>query len=528
MAATFRQLLDDLRAAGELVEISKPVDIRYIAALVDQAETALLFTNVIGYDMPVVSGVLNSRERLSIAMDCPFDEIEARVRRGLDRPVDPKTVNVGPAREVIQEGDDVDLFRLPIPLFSVLDGGPMITAGITLAQDEEHGLNAGIYRFLVKDRNTTGIDIVTPNNMRNFAEKAYKAGKPLPISINIGAHPSEIIAATYKAPIGTNEVAIAGGMMGDAVDMTPCRTVDVPCLANAEIVLEAEILPTGWTRPEGRFGEFTRLMGGLHWNPLVRVKAVSMRRDAVYYALHMPWENIWPSGPIYEAAVRRACKEAGVQVTAVNITPGGCCHWHATIAIKPHTGDGKNAMMAALSVADMKHVTVVDDEIDVFDSVDVEWAVATRVQADRDVMIVSNARAKPLDPSLVTVPGKVPTTAKMGIDATISDDVPRERFQRIAYAYADKVDLADYLGDGGPAAASPDDSDIAALASRIKDVIESEPKYFAELTEIFEKEGFQAVTRAIGVLHEGDALWQDDVGRLCLQGSSFAAVRPTA
>jgi 2,5-furandicarboxylate decarboxylase 1 len=88
MAATFRQLLDDLRAAGELVEISKPVDIRYIAALVDQAETALLFTNVIGYDMPVVSGVLNSRERLSIAMDCPFDEIEGRVRRGLDRPVD--------------------------------------------------------------------------------------------------------------------------------------------------------------------------------------------------------------------------------------------------------------------------------------------------------------------------------------------------------------------------------------------------------------------------------------------------------
>jgi 2,5-furandicarboxylate decarboxylase 1 len=176
----------------------------------------------------------------------------------------------------------------------------------------------------------------------------------------------------------------------------------------------------------------------------------------------------------------------------------------------------------------MKHVTVVDDEIDVFDSVDVEWAVATRVQADRDVMIVSNARAKPLDPSLVTIPGKVPTTAKMGIDATISDDVPRERFQRIAYAYADKVDLADYLGDGIAASKSPADADIAVLATRIKGVIEAEPKYFAELTEMFEAEGFQAVARAIGVLHEGEKLWQDDVGRLCLQGSSFAAVRPTA
>jgi len=528
MAVSFRRVLDDLRSAGELVEITKPVDIRYVAALVDQSDKALLFTNVNGYDMPVVSGVLDSRERLSIAMDCDFSEIEARVRQGLDRPVEPVTRNSGPAREVFMQGDDVDLYCLPIPLFSVLDGGPMITAGITLAKDEEYGLNAGIYRFLVKDRNTTGIDIVTPNNMRKFAEKALARGEPLPISINIGNHPSEIIAATYKAQIGTNEIAMAGGMMGEASEFTPCETIDLPCLANSEIVLEAEILPTGWTRPEGRFGEFTRLMGGLHWNPLVRVKAVSMRKDAVYYALHMPWENIWPSGPIYEAAVRRACREAGVQVTAVNVTPGGCCHWHATIAIKPHPGDGKNAILAALSVADMKHVTVVEDDIDVFDPVDVEWAVATRVQADRDVLIIGNARAKPLDPSLVIVPGKVPTTAKMGIDATIADDVPRERFHRIAYAYADKVKLEDYVGDGGAASAPAADTDIAALSDKVLAVIETEPKYFAELAEMFEEEGFQSVARALGALHESETLWQDAVGRFCLKGSEFAASPPKA
>ena len=129
MAANFSGLLDDLRAAGELVEISKPVDIRHIAALVDQSDKALLFTNVNGYDMPVVSGVINSRERLSIAMGCEFGEIEGRVRDGLDRPKAPNMVNSGPAREILLEGDDVDLFKLPIPLFSVLDGGPMITAG---------------------------------------------------------------------------------------------------------------------------------------------------------------------------------------------------------------------------------------------------------------------------------------------------------------------------------------------------------------------------------------------------------------
>ena len=530
MAANFRELLDDLRAADQLVEIGKPVDIRYIATLVDKSDKALLFTNVEGYDMPVVSGVVNSRERLAIAMGCDFGDIEAKVRAGLDRPEPPATVNSGPAREILIEGDDVDLYDLPIPLFSILDGGPMITAGVTLSRDpegEHEGLNAGVYRFLVKERNLTGIDIVTPNNLRKFAEKAYAKGEPLPISINIGTHPYELIASTYKAKIGVSEVEIAGGMRGEGLALTPCQTIDMPCIADAEIVLEAEILPTGWTKPEGRFGEFTRLMGGLHWNPHVRVKAVSMRKDAVYYALHMPWENIWPSGPIYEAAVRRALHEAGVQATAVNITPGGCCHWHAVIAIKPHPGDGKNAILAALSVADMKHVVVVDEDIDVFDGVDVEWAIATRVQAARDVTIITGARSKPLDPSLAYEPGKIPTTDKMGIDATISDDVPRERFHRIAYAYADEVKLEDYLGPANGAA--PGDGleiDIGHLAAVIQREIKKQPKYFAELAEQFHEQGFQAVSRAIGELHQGGKLWQDPEGRYCLKDSKFAAVYP--
>lgn len=529
MSTSFREFVDDLRAAGQLREITRPVDIRHIAALVDQSKTALLFSNVIGYDMPVVSGLINDRDRIAIAMGCPFAEIEARLRRGLDRPIPPKVVNSGPAREILQEGDAVDLYSLPVPLFSIRDGGPMITAGITLAQDPELGLNAGIYRLLVKDRNTTGIDIVTPNNLRKLAEKAFAKGQPLPISVNIGTHPADLIAGTFKAAPGVDEIAISGGMRGKAVELTPCKTIPTPCIADAEIVLEAEILPTGWTLPEGRFGEFTRLMGGLHWNPLVRIKAVAMRRNAMYYALQMPWENIWPSGPIYEAAVKRALHEAGVQATAVNITPGGCCHWHAVIAIKPLPGDGKNAILAALSVADMKHVTVVDDDIDVFDPTEVEWAVATRVQADRDVTIISGARSKPLDPSLVITPGKIPTTAKMGIDATIPDNVPRERYERIAYAYADSVKLDDFLGDGAAKkakAAAPDAQATARLAAKVRAAIEAEPLYFAELAERFAEDGFAAVARALGDLHRDGVLWQNPVGRFCLKGSGFAAEPP--
>jgi len=470
--------------------------------------------------------VMNSRERLGFAMGCDFAQIEAQLRRGLANPIQPETVSADGLHDVVMEGDDVDLFALPVPIFGTLDGGPMITAGVIIAHDEEFGHNAGVYRLLVKDRNTTGIDIVTPNNLRKFAEKALARNEPLPISINIGTHPAELIASTFKAAAGVDEMALAGGMRGEAVQLAPCSTVDIPFIAESEIVLEAEILPTGWTKPEGRFGEFTRLMGGLHWNPHVRIKSIRCRADPVYYALHMPWENIWPSGPIYDAAVRRVLYEAGVQTTAVNITPGGCCHWHAVIAIKPHPGDGKNAITAALSVADMKHVTVVDDDIDVFDATDVEWAVATRVQADRDVVVISNMRSKPLDPSLYIEVGKVPTTAKMGIDATISDDVPRSRFHRIAYAYADEVKLEDYLGAGDTDKVARADVDIADLSARIKAVIEISPLYFAELTEQFVAEGFQPVARALGDLHVAGELWQDDVGRYCLTGSEFAATPP--
>jgi 2,5-furandicarboxylate decarboxylase 1 len=252
-----------------------------------------------------------------------------------------------------------------------------------------------------------------------------------------------------------------------------------------------------------------------------------MRRDAIYYALHMPWENIWLSAPIYEAALRRVLKEAGVQVTAINVTPGGCCHWHAVIAIHKRPGDAKNAILAALAVADLKHVVVVDDDIDVFDGTEVEWAMATRVQADRDVVIVADARSKPLDPSLPVTPGRIPTTAKCGVDATIPDDVPRERYERIAYVCAGQVRLEDVLREaGGPPLKEAPPADVAALAARIRAALEREPLYFAEVAERFAPEGFAAVTRALGELHAAGALGQDAVGRHCLARSAEAASLP--
>ena len=527
----FREFLDRLSREKELTDIRQPVDIRHIATLVDQAQTALLFHNVIGYEIPVVSGIIRSRRRATMSMGCEtYTEIEHKLQHGIDHPIAPEYVKTAHNKEVVEIDDNVDLYKLPIPMCSIYDGGPMITAGVVIAKDSEFGINSGMYRFMLKEKNLTGIDIVTPNNMRLFAERAYAAGRACPISISIGTHPFEVMGSGFRAPLGVDEIAIAGGIRGAPVELAMCETIEMPAIADAEIVLEAEILPTGWTHPEGRFGEFTRLMGGLHWNPLVKVKAVTMRRDAIYYALHMPWENTWLAAPTRYTVIRRALKNAGVQVKDINVTLGGCGFWHAIISIKKQAGEGKNALLAALTAMDLKHVVIVDDDIDVFDPTEVEWAIATRVQGDKDIIIVPGARAKPLDPSLpVTPPGMVPTGAKVGIDATISEGVPHERYERIAYAYADHAKIEDYLNGKADKSSEDhrnDEKTVAELSGRIYTLIDAEPQYYQQIADHFGDYDFQLVARALGKLHTEEKLWQDARGRACVRGSRFSAKPP--
>jgi 2,5-furandicarboxylate decarboxylase 1 len=252
-----------------------------------------------------------------------------------------------------------------------------------------------------------------------------------------------------------------------------------------------------------------------------------MRKDAIYYNLHMPWENTWLAAPTRYAAIRQALRTAGVQVKDINVTLGGCAFWHAVISIKKQPGEAKNALLAALSVMDLKHVVVVDDDIDVFDPTEVEWAIATRVQGDKDVMVVSNARAKPLDPSLPQGYGVVPTGAKVGIDATIPEGIPREYYERITYAYADRAKIGDYInGKADAAGLMGDDIEVAALADKILQTIAKEPLYYTDIAERFCAYDFRTVARALGHLHATEKLWQDPRGRMCVRGSEFAAKPP--
>jgi 2,5-furandicarboxylate decarboxylase 1 len=449
MKPSFRDVLQRLEDAGELRRIKKPVDPRHVSALAAQAREATFFESITGYpDWRVAAALVSTRKRLALAMGCEEKEIAPRFEDGIRRPIDARVVPSGPCQEVVREGDDVDLTSIPLPMMHVKDGGPYISATLVVSKDPEYGRNVGSYRLMYRTPRETGIDLVSSSDMRLYYQRALDQKRPLPIAVAIGVHPYEMLAASYKAPINVDEFAIAGGLHGAPVDLVRCKTVDLEVPADAELVLEGELLPIGWTADEGPFGEFSHITGDVKWNPIFRVKCITHRRDPIFYMLQMPWENDWLAAPVIEAAGLQALRIASVEPVAIRAPIGGCCYWTLIASIKKRPGEGKNALLAMLSVAEVKLAIVTDDDINIYDPDELDWAMTFRVQADHDVLIVSGARGKHIDPSVKAWSlgkGGLPTTAKLGIDATIPEGVPRDQYERVRYFAKDAVRLEDYL-----------------------------------------------------------------------------------
>jgi 2,5-furandicarboxylate decarboxylase 1 len=445
---SFRGFLDELDGAGELCRIAKPVDPRQLAALGAQSPQATLFETIEGYpDWRVATALLSTRERLAIAMGCAANRIAFAFEERVAHPIDPVMVQDAPCQEVVLEGDAVDLTTIPIPLMHLFDGGPYFSGTFAVSSDPEHGLNVGSYRLMYRDPKLTSIDLVSPSDMRLYYQRALDAGRPLAVAIAVGVHPLDMLAASYKAPTGTSELALAGGLRGAPLEMVRCRTNDLQVPASAELVLEGELLPIGWTADEGPFGEFSQISGDVKWNPVFRITCITHRRDPIFYMLQMPWENDWLAAPVTEAAGLQALRVASVQAVDIRAPVGSCGYWSLIASIKKRPGEGKNAVAALLSVAEVKLVIVTDDDIDIHDPDDVDWAIAFRVQADKDTMIISGARAKHIDPSVKAWElgkGGLPTTAKLGIDATIPEGVPKALYRRIRTYGKDRVRLEDF------------------------------------------------------------------------------------
>ncbi|HSE92289.1 MAG TPA: UbiD family decarboxylase [Methylomirabilota bacterium] len=447
MRPSFRDVIARLDREGVLLRLGKEVDARHLSALTVKADRPVLFDRVRGFEVRVAGGLFWSRRRLAAALGWPEAELGTRFAAGVRTMIEPETGGPAPAQEVVRTGRDVDLTALPIPLLAEKDGGPYISAGVVMARSGERGLNAGVYRLMFRTRDELGIDLVTVSDMRRLYERHLQRQAPLPLSVSLGVHPIEILSAAYKAPPGVSEMAIAGGLHGSPVPLVPCWSVDVPAIADAEIVLEGELLPIGWTEDEGPFGEFAGMYGDLKHNPVFKVTAITHRRGPIFQLLQMPWENAWLGAAATEAQVWNVLKTAGVDVVNVCVTEGSACRWSVIASIRKRAGGGKNALLAILSLPDTKHALVVDEDVDIFDATQVEWARTFRVQADKDVFIIAGAQAKHVDPSVrpwELSPGQLPMTAKMGIDATIPEGIPATYYERIRHTWVDDVRLEDY------------------------------------------------------------------------------------
>jgi 2,5-furandicarboxylate decarboxylase 1 len=359
-----------------------------------------------------------------------------------------KIVKDAPLKEVIIKGDDVDLSYLPWVLQHTKDGGPYIGSGVQFVNHERYGRDAGMYRHMFLTTKTMAVDFNTPNDIRTFYAEKQEQGQGLEMAVAIGLHPIELLASAVGLRTGDSELEFAGALRGEAVEVVRCETIGVDVPANAEIVLECEVLPDGWVSDEGRYGEFHGVFGDVKRNPVVKVKAITHRKNPIYHSLVMPGETTSIGGPYGQIRTLDFLREAGFRPKAVRTVPGSVGFELKVSLDHPKPGEGKAALLALLSRFMVKKVTVYDDDIDIFDDEETGWAEGLRIQGSEDVIIVSNTPAKHMDPTIRHInlpPGRLPVTSKIGIDATIAADIPRTSHERARYYNPRGVKAEDYL-----------------------------------------------------------------------------------
>src|SRR6266550_7487950 len=350
----------------------------------------ILFEEVKGTKFPVLTNLHAGRSRLAAAIHAKPEEMQRTYLRAMEKPIPPKIVSKASVKEVILSGDRIDLYKLPQILHHQEDAGAYITAAISFAKDPNSDTwNCAYNRLMIKDRDTTSIHLTLAKHLWEFQRAAEGQGKPLAVAFAVGVHPAIALGCLAIGSIDEDERAIMGGLLGEPLELVKCETSDVFVPADAEMIIEGEILP-GERTPEGPFGEFTGYSLGERQREMLKVRAITHRRDAIFQDItvgHL--DHLMLSTTPIDAHLFRAVRAMVPTVKAVRVPAPFTCY----VSIEQRiSGQAKNAIMAVLG-ADlyMKRVVVVDHDVDIFDDRQVTWAIATRCQPDRDITIVTHA-----------------------------------------------------------------------------------------------------------------------------------------
>lgn len=444
LCAPFRDLrawLDHLAARDRLAVMRPGIDLKFqLAAIANRldGQRAAYFPAPSGHAMPVVSCLLSNRAWIAEAMGVAPSQVLTRFGEAARAPIGNRLLDKAPAQDCVHR--DIDLRRiLPIPTHNELDSGPYITAGLLIARNpQSRAQNVSIHRLQVSGPAELGAYLL-PRHTLAFQRMAEESGGDLPVAIVIGVDPLTLLASQAIAPLDQDELEIAGALHGAPLEVVRCVTSDIHVPARAEIVLEGRLL-AGRRAPEGPFGEFPQYYGERGDRHIIAIDAITHRRDAIFHTIvGGSLEHLMLGAVPREATILESLRRNFPGVRDVHLSRGGVCRYHLHVQMKKRNeGEAKNVIMGAFAAHyDIKQAIVVDEDVNIHDSTEVEWAVSTRFQADRDLVIVSGSLGSRLDPSTNEGVG-----GKMGLDATKPLAAPEFRYLRIRVPGQAEVDLA--------------------------------------------------------------------------------------
>lgn len=467
-ALTLRGWLRTLANTGRMAVLRENVPLTHrLAAIAKNLDgrQAAFFPRPGGHPMPVVSGFMSRRAWIAEAMGVSESELLATYRQAAEKPIPWREVqrDQAPCQQVVHTQVDIGTL-LPIPTHSEHDSGAYITAGLVIARNPRTGVqNVSINRIQINAARRMGI-LMLPRHLHSFYRAAESAGEALPVAVVIGVDPLTLLASQAITPIDHDELGIAGALHGGPLPVVKCLTSDVRVPAAAEIVIEGRILP-GVRELEGPFGEFPKYYSAREAREVIEIDIVTHRRDPIYHTIiPAEMEHLLLGAVPREATILAHLQRTFPGVLDAHLALGGVCRYHLYVKLKKkREGEPKNVIMGAFaSHYDVKQVVVVDDDVDVHNPTEVEWAVATRFQADRDLVVISGAQGSILDPS--TTLGAPPgdehqgVSAKMGLDATKPVVYEEHVFTRVRIPGEDQVDLEREVDSG----ARPDWAKILA------------------------------------------------------------------
>lgn len=499
-----RPFVKKLIDIGEVEIHDEPVALAEMSAIIEQTRKAVLFKKAGAEQYEVIAAVSGSRERVAAAFGVEPNEIahEMNRRLGKTQPVVEIPSAEAPVHEVVRTGDQIDLMLLPFHPQHEYDGGTYISSAIDYSVDPATGkTNVGCRRLMLRNKNTLRTNLTAPSDLQNAYRACVKRGERLPISFAIGSHPLDFLAATSRIPV--DEFGLVGTLRGEPVPMVRGLTNGVLAPADAELIIEGYLHEHGYTELEGPYGEFWGFYGPVHIDPVFHVTAITQRKDVIY-------ESVLHSGRMLgradssnlaavhaEAQVWRLLRAARIEPVAVNpvLAAGGRVHLRVALR-NPPPGQPRAAISALFTISGIRHVTIVDDDIDVFNDEEMEWAMSARLRADRNVVISSGFPGYYTDPTAA----KDSTVAKIGFDLTM---LPEQR-----------DDFEFRRARGFRASSAP------ARYQTVRQALEAGPLFFAQLMAAIGSKDGREVALALDALRAEGVLTRLKHGEWSLKSES--------